>query len=194
MASARAILGFRPHTYWTAAVAVAGEVDAPQIVHRRRFEFAGPDERFIYHQAAQAGAAAAPEMIERAKAASIGKATAEIRALAADLQRQGFEVRAAGCAAGVARLPERLEDILAVHARLHAAEGDLCREVVAGGCAAAGLEVHRVVERELAALVADRLGVTASDVAVRLESLGAALGPPWSEDYRLASLAAWLQL
>lgn len=194
MASACAILGFRPHTYWTSAVAVAGDVDAPQIVHRRRFEFAGPGERFIYHQAAQAGVAAAPAMIERAKAVSTSNVADEIRALAADLQRQGFEVRAAACAASVAKLPERLADILAVHARLHAAEGDLCRQVVADGCAAAGLEVRRVVERELADLVADRLGVTASDVGVRLKSMGAALGPPWNADYRLASLAAWLQL
>ena len=194
MVSELAVLGLRPHTYWTAAVALTGPVEAPQVVHRRRFEFAGPDERFIYHQAAEAGVDRAAAMIDRARKVSIDNVAGEVRALVGDLARQGFEVRSAACAAGSGKPPARLEDVLAAHSRIHAAEGELCRQVVADGCAAAGLDVRRVVERELAGLVADRLGVTASDVGVRLKSMGAALGPPWSEDYRLASLGAWLQL
>lgn len=193
MASARAVLGFRPHTYWTAAVAVTGAADAPEVVHRRRFEFAGRGERFIYHQAAEAGVDRAPEMIARARTVTIHNVAREVAALTADLKRQGFEVTLAASAASTARLPG-LEAILAAHSRIHAAEGDLCRDVVAGGCAAAGLEVRRVVERELPALVADRLSAPAAELAARLRSMGTALGPPWSEDYRLATLAAWLQL
>lgn len=193
MASARAVLGFRPHTYWTAAVAVAGAPDAPQVVHRRRFEFAGRGERFIYHQVAEAGVDRAAEMIARARAATIDNVAREVGGLRTDLERQGFEVTVACSAASTAKLPA-LDVVLAAHSRIHAAEGELCREVIAGGCAAAGLEVRRAVERELAALVADRLGVTASDVGARLKAMGPTLGPPWSEDYRLATLAAWLQL
>jgi hypothetical protein len=194
MASPRAVLGFRPHTYWTAAVAVGGSPDAPAVVHRRRFEFAGRGERFIYHQAAEAGVERAAEMIAAARSASIDNAAREVRALVGDLQRQGLRVRLAASAAATAKLPERLEDILAAHSRIHAAEGTLCREIIAGGCAAAGLEVRRVVEREAVELLADRLGLGASEVTTRLKLMGATLGPPWSEDYRLATLAAWLQL
>jgi hypothetical protein len=92
------------------------------------------------------------------------------------------------------KLPEALEEILKVHARMHAAEGNFYRKVVATACARLGLEVHRAVERELPALAADHLGVNVGAVEARLKTMGAALGPPWSEDYKLATLAAWLQL
>ena len=106
----------------------------------------------------------------------------------------GVSVAAAVIPAGTAKLPERLEDILRAHARIHAAEGDFYRDVVASGCEAAGLEVHRVVERELPALACDLLGVTPPSLEARLKAMGATLGPPWSEDYKLATLAAWLHL
>jgi hypothetical protein len=97
-------------------------------------------------------------------------------------------------AAATAKLPAKLEDIVRVHARMHAAEGDFYRDVVADACEAAGLEVRRVVERELPALVCDLLRIDPAALKARLRTMGAALGPPWSEDYRLASLAAWLGL
>ena len=52
----------------------------------------------------------------------------------------------------------------------------------------------RAVERDLPALSGDHLGVNIAAVGVRLKMMGAALGPPWSEDYKLATLAAWLHL
>jgi hypothetical protein len=57
-----------------------------------------------------------------------------------------------------------------------------------------GLQVHRVVERELPALVGDLLDANVPAVEARLKVMGAKLGPPWSEDYKLATLAAWLHL
>ncbi|WP_156390743.1 MULTISPECIES: hypothetical protein [unclassified Caulobacter] len=38
------------------------------------------------------------------------------------------------------------------------------------------------------------LGLDAADLDTRLRALGATLGPPWNEDYRLAAQAAWLCL
>ncbi len=54
--------------------------------------------------------------------------------------------------------------------------------------------IGRVVERELTAMVGDRLDKIIPAVEARLTTMGAALGPPWSEDYKLATLAAWLHL
>ncbi|HEX7758960.1 MAG TPA: hypothetical protein VF459_05635, partial [Caulobacteraceae bacterium] len=64
-------------------------------------------------------------------------------------------------------------------------------DVVASGCEAVGLEVRRVVERDLPGLVATLLGEAPSALQARLKAMGAALGPPWSEDFKLAALAAW---
>ncbi|HEX7759005.1 MAG TPA: hypothetical protein VF459_05860, partial [Caulobacteraceae bacterium] len=64
-----AVLGFRPHTYWTAVVALAGRPRAARVIERRRITFADGDERFIYHQAAEAQPARREPMIEAARAA-----------------------------------------------------------------------------------------------------------------------------
>jgi hypothetical protein len=133
-------------------------------------------------------------LIARVGAATQANAAHAIGNLIADLQRENVAASIAVVPVGTAKLPEKLEDILAVHTRMHAAEGAFYRDVVARGCAAMGLEVHRVVERELSALVADLLDVKQPVLAARLKNMGAALGPPWSEDYRLATLAAWLHL
>ena len=189
-----AVLGFRPHTYWTAVACVAGPADAPRILDRRRLTFAGDGEKFIYHQAAEGDHAQAAARIDAARVRAEANAAREIAALLAELRDRDIAVRAAVTAAATAKLPDDLEDILAVHARLHAAEGSFARDAVAAGCAAAGLAVHRVVEAELPALTADMLGVGVPAVAARLKAMGETLGPPWSEDFKLCLQAAWLHL
>lgn len=189
-----AVLGFRPHTYWTAVVALSGETHAPCVVQRRRIDFAAGDERLVYHRAAETPLAEVAPLIGRVRAATEANAAREIATLIADLARDGVAVRLAVVPAGIAKLPDRLEDILRVHARMHAAEGNFYRDVVAQACHAEGLEVRRVVERDLAALVCDLLGFKEPALKARLKDMGSALGPPWSEDYRLATQAAWLHL
>jgi hypothetical protein len=189
-----AVLGFRPHTYWTAVVALAGDVEAPRVIYRRAIVFAAGEERNVYHHAAETDLGQARTLIERVRAATKANAVRELGRLIADLGRAGVVPRTAVTAAATAKLPAKLEDIVRVHARMHAAEGDFYRDVLADACQAAGLEVRRVVERELPPLVCDLLRIDPTALQARLRTMGAALGPPWSEDYRLASLAAWLGL
>ena len=189
-----AILGFRPHTYWTAAVALAGSPNAPRVIERRRIPFAAGDERMVFHRAETVDLARARSLIEEVRVATEANAAREIGALVADLRRDGVSVRVAVAPEATNKLPDKLEDILKVHSRMHAAEGNFYRGVVASACAVAGLEVRRVVERELPALVCDLLAIKPAALEARLKEMGRALGPPWSEDYKLATEAAWLHL
>jgi hypothetical protein len=173
---------------------LAGPADAPRVVERRSITFAAGNERMVFHRAEQTDIEAARVLIEDVRAATEANAAREIGALVEDLKRDGVAVSVAVVPEAINKLPEALEDILKVHARMHAAEGNFYRAVVATACARVGLEVHRAVERELPALAADVLGVNIAAVETRLKAMGAALGPPWSEDYRLATLAAWLHL
>jgi hypothetical protein len=189
-----AVLGFRPHTYWTAVVALAGRPKAPQVLERRKVAFAAGLERFVYHQAEEMDVAKAEALIEQVRVATVANAAREIGALVADLERDGVGVRLAVTPIGTAKLPDRLEDILKVHARMHAAEGTFYRDVVAQACEVVGLEVHRVVERELPSRVGQLLRLEPPALEARLKDMGAALGPPWSADFKLATQAAWIHL
>ena len=66
--------------------------------------------------------------------------------------------------------------------------------MVAAACEVLGLEVRRVAERDMPALVCALLRTDRPSLDERLKDMGAALGPPWSEDYRLATQAAWIGL
>jgi hypothetical protein len=188
------VLGFRPHTYWTAAVALAGAPDAPEVIERRKITFARGDERMVYHRAAEVPAADAPALIAEVRAAVEAHATEGVRAMVETLRGAGRPVRLAVVPTAGLKLPDRIEDIVRVHARMHAAEGELYRDIVADSCVAAGLTVHRVIERELFPLASDRIGTSEAVLKTRLQAMGAALGPPWSEDQKLATLAALIHL
>jgi hypothetical protein len=187
------VLGFRPHTYWTAIVALDGTMAAPQVLARHKIVFAGGDERGVFHQAAEAAEGTAEALLERVRAATEANAGAGIGAFLKLLSGDALHPTIAVVPTGGRKLPA-LAEIVRVHTLQHAAEGEFYRDVVAAACAAQGLEVRRPVERELIPLACDRLGVAKPALEARLKAMGAALGPPWSEDQRLAMLAAGLAL
>ena len=185
--SAVAVLGFRPHTYWAAAVALAGEPDGPQVIERRKIVFAAGGERFVYHQVAEMDASAAAARIAKVRSATVASAAHGIAELTAAVGEAGFTVGLAVVPAGRARTAPTFADIA-----IHAAEGDFYRDVVAQACGGLGLDVSRLPERDLLLEASRSLGVHAITLESRLKMMGHALGPPWSEDQRLATLAAWV--
>jgi len=68
------------------------------------------------------------------------------------------------------------------------------REALRVGCERAGLAVVGFREREVQATAATRLKLTPAALQARIAALGKPLGPPWSQDEKLAALAAWLVL
>jgi hypothetical protein len=186
-----AVLGFRPHTYWTAAVALVGAPDAPHVVERRRIDFAAGDERSVYHQAEELGLDEAEALIARVWTGVLANTTRGVGELARDLAARGFTLGVAVAPVGRERKPDTLPDILKSHSRIHAAEGEFYRAIVAQACADLGLEVRREVERDLPGLVCRRFQLDAVAVDTYLRLLRTALGPPWTEDQKLATLAAW---
>jgi hypothetical protein len=189
-----AVLGFRPHTYWTAAVALAGDPQEPEVIVRRRIDFASGDERGVYHHVEGMPRDEAQAWIDKVWAAVEANCRRGVGALLDDLGKADVTLGLAVVPIARTRPPDKLEDILKSHSWMHAAEGDFYRGVVAAACTALGLEVRRCVERELAGAVAARHALPTPLIEARLKTLGAALGPPWTEDQKLATLAAWSQL
>jgi hypothetical protein len=194
MSGRTAVLGFRPHTYWTAAVALAGDPGAPEVLARRRIDFASGDERGVYHHVEAMERDAAQAWIDQVWAAVEANCRRGVGAMLEDLGKAGVTLGLAVVPIARIRPPDKLEEILKSHSWMHAAEGDFYRGVVAAACTELGLEVRRAVERDLAGEVMRRHQLPAGSPDAHLKSLGTALGPPWSEDQKLATLAAWSQL
>lgn len=188
------VLGLRPHTYWTPVVALTGDPGEPEVLTRQRVMFAAGSERGVYHQAAEETADAAGMLIARVRTAVQANASAGIGQVMDLLTRDGHRPTIAVAPTGGRRIPAQLAEIVRSHTLQHAAEGEFYRDIVAAACADLGLDVYRPVEGELAALACDRLGLDRTALASKLRAMGSALGPPWSEDQRLAVLAAWLHL
>jgi len=91
------------------------------------------------------------------------------------------------------KLPS-LAEILASHAFIHAAEGEFFRSIVHKACEDLGIAVTRLRERELEQRAKEVLGKKATQVKQRISVFGKRLGPPWTQDEKIAALAATLIL
>ena len=165
-----------------------------QIIERRRLAFEPEPTRFIYHRASEIASAAAEALIETARAQAAAKARQEIETLISAVQRKGKTVVAAGVPGGNTRLPGSLAEILASHSRVHAAEGAFYRNALSDACKGIGLSVKRTPERDLWAVASKACRSSDSKLHDRIDALGKKFGPPWAEDQKLATLAAFAAL
>jgi hypothetical protein len=185
------VLGFRPHTYWTAVVALSGDVVAPTLVDRRRIDFAAGDQRFVYHQAVSLSPAKAVAKIQATRRAVETAAAQGVKALLAGLAEAPVRL----AVVPVGRPPAQdLAEIIRSHAAIHAAEGQFYRDALAEACRALGLDVARVAEKELLLEASRTLQSPAAKLEAHLKVIGGKAGPPWGEDQRMAALAAWIGL
>jgi hypothetical protein len=161
-------VGFRSHSGWAVAVAVRG---ASEVAERSRIVTAKVKQP--YHAAEPLAFAKAEALIRDCRSTSV--------ALAMDAIRPMIAAHAPACAAvlvGRALTLPPLESILKSHAMIHTAEGVFYREILVEACEGLGLRVERVPEKALAA----DLG--------RVNDWGRSLGAPWTQDHKLAALAA----
>jgi hypothetical protein len=192
-----AALGLRVHSGWAALVAVSGPLAAPAVLARRRIELvdrASPGGNQPFHAARGLSLDAARQLVSRALDGATRMAGGALAAAAGELRRQGAGRIACGLLRSSARPLPPLAAVLASHALVHTAEGELFRDALAAAAAGQGVAVLRIKERELLSRCTARLGIAAGDLERHLAELGRTLGPPWRQDEKLATLAAWLAL
>jgi hypothetical protein len=149
-------------------VRVSGSAAAPVVLDRRRVELVeDATHRHVYHAVANTGAPAA--LIDEVADAATGAAAEALRSIG--------PADALGLVAGTRRLPDDLDRILASHALLHAAEGNLFERAVLDAGNDARLRVH----------VVDPKSMT---VPAAVDALRRTLGAPWQQDHKLATTAA----
>jgi hypothetical protein len=173
-------------------VAVAGEVESPEILAKARIDVAFTfDEGAVFHVAQNYPPERAQALVRERELLFTERALADLRAF-----RAQFDVKivGAGMAAPVVKRLPPLETVLKAHPLLHAAEGELYRRVFAEACAKLRARPKRAPVDVLNKSLENALGLKPAGLGRRLDAMGKASGKPWARDQKEATLAAWCAL
>jgi hypothetical protein len=192
-----AAVGFRAHSGWTALVAISLEEGSPLVLLRQRphlvktftYEFRQP-----YHSAEKRPPAEGGSFILSVRAEARRLAYQAIHSVQTRLQKQDYELKHCGLLLASGRPLPALPQILASHALIHAADGELFREALLHASLRCGCEMFTVKESELLERASYALHLQPDELVRCLTNLGSALGSPWSHDEKFAALVAWLSL
>jgi len=150
-----------------------------------------PEGAFAPYQAAkELDPADAKESIECSIASAHELAAIGIREAVTRLRQTGHEVCACGVFTGTGMPAWTTEEILAVHVRMHKAEGELFRDVLVAGARVCGLDPTTLPEKTALYGAAKMLGIARNELDERLALLGRVAGPPWGKDQKEAAAAA----
>lgn len=187
--------GFKAHSGWAALVVVGGSKNKPEIVDRQRIELVEEEwAKAPYHAAEELEEAEARALVSKGIQAAHKNAKRQIRELIKRHEGIGNEV--VGCAVLMGNpMPEWSTDqILAVHFRMHKAEGVLFREALASASQFCKLPFVPVSEKELNEFAVTKLKCSSKMLIKTLTGLGKQNGPPWGSDQKEATLAALIAL
>lgn len=192
-----AAVGFRVHSGWAAAVVVGLEKGRPSVLARERvhlvetFSYA---YRQPYHTAEKMGAEEGRAFIAAVRGEARRLAQGAIRRLQSEIPRQGYKLARCGLLLASGRPLPALEKVLASHALIHTADGELFREAILYARGRCGLSEFTIKDKELLDFAGRRFRLKPVDLLRRVTELGRPLGSPWSQDEKFAALAAWLAL
>jgi hypothetical protein len=194
----RVALGLKAHSGWAALVVIGSERGEFSVLERSRIaliedaghEWAGQP----YHAADGKPAAQARAIVDRGIAEARRTASKELRAATARMRANGHGV-VAGAVLTPAAMPDwSTQEILAVHFRMHKAEGVLYPDALLRAVASCGLKAAAVAEKQLGAFAANALAIPEAAVVARVAALGKSIGPPWGADQKKAAVAAIIAL
>jgi hypothetical protein len=190
--------GIKAHSGWAALVVLGTRSSGLHVVDRRRIELVETDEaswaRQPYHAAQGLNAGAARDLVGRGVERARRIAVREIRTAVKRTRAAGHKV--AACAVlVVGSMPDwTVDEIRAVHFRMHKAEGVLFRDALARAATACGLRLLRIPEKQLDEHAERALATSVTKLRKTIASLGKAVGPPWGTDQKDAALAAMIAL
>jgi hypothetical protein len=187
--------GLKAHSGWAALVVVGQQDRNVVVVDRRRVELVEDEwAKQPYHAAEPLKPERARQVVKR----GIDSAhTIAVRELRAALKRERErENEVTGCAVLVGNpMPDwSIDEILAVHFRMHKAEGVLFRDALVHASNDCKLAVIAIHEKALRDDARKALGMSESGIATKIAALGKSVGPPWGSDQKDAALAALIAL
>ena len=190
----RAALAFKPRTGRAVLVMLAGDLHEPRVIERSEIALLPDGEFAPYHAAEGLERQAAGTHVRESIARAQDLATRAVRSAAKRCAEAGHEL--CGCAVLVGTgMPDwTTEEILAVHVRMHKAEGEIFRDVLVRAVGTCGIELTTLPDKTAIDAAAKKLGVTRARMDADLAALGKAAGPPWGKYQKEAASAALVVL
>jgi len=183
----RVAIGMLAHSGWAALVVLGRQDTDVVVVDRRRIELIEEAwAKHPYHAAEGLNASEARDVVQRGIEAAHRIA---VREMQAEVERErSRRNQIAGCAVLVGNpMPNwSIEEVIAVHFRMHKAEGVLFRDALLRASENCGLKTHAIAEP----LILTRK----QKESKLLTRLGKTVGAPWGKDQKDAATAALIAL
>ncbi len=190
----RVALGLKAHSGWAALVVVGQEDRVFSIIDRRRMELVEEEwAKQPYHAAENLNPDAARDVVKRGIEAAHRIAIREMHEAVRREQGRGNEVAACAVLVGEPMPDWSVDEILAVHFRMHKAEGVLFRDALVRAARSCELRLAAIPEKSLAEQE-KVLGIPMKVLVTQIAALGKSAGPPWGKDQKDAALAALVGL
>ena len=187
--------GLKAHSGWAALVVVGKEGDELVVVDRRRIELVEQSwAKQPYHAAEGLESEKARDLVKRGVESAHRLALVEMKGAVKRERDRKNEV--AGCAVLVGTpMPDwTTDEILAVHFRMHKAEGALFQNALVRAAEKCKLNTLPVLEKDLMTQARSQLGNETDPLVKNIATLGKSVGPPWVKDHKDATLAALMAL
>jgi len=188
-----AAIGIRVHSGWGALVVMTGAPGAVEVIERRKVEIIDSKAAGVkqpYHYVEEMELRAAERHLAQCAADSKRLALQALGQIVTDLQDRGFSPAASTILLSSARTLPDLDQILSSHALIHTAEGEFFRHAFRRAFERLGIPVTDIRERELDDCAAKVFGNAIGAVREQINGMGRSLGAPWTQDEKLAALAA----
>lgn len=190
-------LGFKSHSGWAALVVIGANGRDFDVIDRRRIELIDEGELWAkqpYHAAEELQPNEARSVVKRGIESARRVALRLMREAIARSRRSKHEI--AACTVLVPNpMPNwTTDEILAVHFRMHKAEGVLFPDSLCRAARACKLPLVAIPEKRLEELAEKELAVAFEHSMKIVAQLGRSIGPPWGKDQTNAALAAIIAL
>jgi hypothetical protein len=190
----RTAFGLKARTGRAVLVAVGGDVHEPRLVERSQIQLLPDGAWAPYHAAEGLSPVDARESVRRSIASAHHLATTGIREATRRFAAAAHEVCGCAVLVGTGMPNWTTDEILAVHVRMHQAEGELFRDVLVAGAQACNLALTMLREKSALDDAAEMIGLTRARLDAYLAALGKSAGPPWGKDQKEAAAAALVAL
>lgn len=192
-----AAIGVRVHSGWGAVVVVAGQSGAEEIIERRKIiiiDTKKPGAVQPYHYVQEMEPPAAERHLTSCSIESKSLAREALEHISSELLKREYALAGTAILLSSARPLPELDEILASHALIHTAEGEFFRQAFRHAFESLEVPVTGIRERDLDERAQEAFGKLSKQVRKNIDGMRRVLGPPWTQDEKMATLTAAIVL